>query len=135
MVGLAVSDEATLGVVDMVRHPLTHIMHAIGSLTIGSLIFGIATFRADVLPAGAPLAATGPIWLFTTIMTGLNESLLPVVVPLVELVAITALSWIWLRYGLIVQRRTVVAECSPKFVASWAAGALGGPAIPRGSAD
>jgi hypothetical protein len=54
-------------------------------------------------------------------MTGLNESLLPVVVPLVELVAITALSWMLLRYGLIVQRRTVVAECSPKFVASWAA--------------
>lgn len=55
VVGLAVSDEATLGVVDMVRHPLTHIMHAIGSLTIGSLIFGIATFRAGVLPRrGAP---------------------------------------------------------------------------------
>ena len=128
MVGLAVSDEPTLVVVDMVRHPLTHVLYAIGSLTIGSLIFGIATFRACVLPRrDAPLASTGPIWLLTTFMAGPNESSLPV--------AVTALGWMWLGYGLVAQRRTVVAECSPKFVASWAARALGGLAIPRGSAD
>ncbi len=44
-VGLAVSDEATLGILDVVTHPLAHLLYAIGSL-----VFGIATFRAGVLP-------------------------------------------------------------------------------------
>ena len=45
VVGLAVSDEATLGILDVVTHPLAHLLYAIGAL-----VFGIATFRAGVLP-------------------------------------------------------------------------------------
>jgi hypothetical protein len=52
------------------------------------------------------------------------------VVPVVVLVAITALGWMCLGYGLVAQRRTALAECSPKFVVSWAARRLGGLAIP-----
>jgi hypothetical protein len=44
-VGLAVSDEATLGILDVFTHPLAHLLYAIGAL-----VFGIATFRAGVLP-------------------------------------------------------------------------------------
>jgi hypothetical protein len=49
---------------------------------------------------------------------------------MVVLVAITALGWMCLGYGLVAQRRTALAECSPKFVVSWAARRLGGLAIP-----
>ncbi len=68
-VGLAVSDEATLGALDVITHPLAHLLYAVGSL-----IFGIATFRAGVLPRGAALlAAAGPIWLFALFNLGFGD--------------------------------------------------------------
>ena len=68
-VGLAVSDEATLGMLDVITHPLAHLLYAVGSL-----IFGIATFRAGVLPRGGALLATvGPGWLFALFMAGFGD--------------------------------------------------------------
>lgn len=65
-VGLAVSGEATLGILDVITHPLTHVLYAVGSL-----FFGIATFRTNVLPRGAALlTAVGPIRRFATFMIG-----------------------------------------------------------------
>lgn len=94
VVGLAVSDKATLGVLDIITHPLAHVLYAVGSL-----IFGIATFRAGVLPRGAALlAAVGPIWLFAMFMTGFGGG--DAVVPLVPPVVATALGWAWLGYAL-----------------------------------
>jgi hypothetical protein len=104
-VGLAVSDEATLGALDVITHPLAHLLYAVGSL-----IFGIATFRAGVLPRGAALlAAAGPIWLFALFNLGFGDgqSFLIVFVPVV----VTGLGWMWLGYALLSQRKgTVAAE-------------------------
>lgn len=104
-VGLAVSDEATLGVLDVITHPLAHLLYAVGSL-----IFGIATFRAGVLPRGAALlVAAGPIWLFALFNLGFGDgqSFLIVFVPVV----VTGLGWMWLGYALLSQRKgTVAAE-------------------------
>lgn len=94
IVGLAVSDKATLGILDVITHPLAHVLYAVGSL-----IFGIATFRANVLPRGAALlAAVGPIWLFAMFMTGFGggEALIPLLAPVLA----TTLGWMWLGYAL-----------------------------------
>ena len=91
-VGLAVSEEATLGVLDVVTHPLAHLIYAVGSL-----LFGIATFRAGVLPRPAALlVALGPISLLAVFVGGLGNS---AVLPLLP-VAAMAMGWIWLGYGL-----------------------------------
>jgi hypothetical protein len=93
-VGLTVSDEATLGVLDMITHPLAHLLYAVGSL-----VFGIATFRAGILPrGGALLVAVGPIWLFALFNLGFGDgqSFLLVFVPVV----VTGLGWMWLGYTL-----------------------------------
>ena len=103
-VGLAVSDEATLGVLDVITHPLAHLLYAVGSLA-----FGIATFRAGVLPrGGALLAAVGPIWLFALFNLGFGggQSFLIVFVPVV----VTGLGWMWLGYALLSQRKGTVTE-------------------------
>ncbi len=105
-VGLAVSDEATLGILDVITHPLAHLFYAVGSL-----VFGIVTFRADVLPrGGALLAAVGPIWLFALFNLGFGngESFLLVFVPVV----VTGLGWIWLGYALL-SERNLPAEPEP----------------------
>ena len=105
VVGLAVSDEATLGVLDVITHPLAHVLYAIGSL-----VFGIATFRASVLPrGGALLMAVGPIWLFASFMIGLGDTVLPILVP----VAVTALGWMWLGYALYSERKETSGEPEP----------------------
>lgn len=106
-VGLAVSDEATLGVLDVITHPLAHLVYAVGSL-----IFGIATFRAGVLPSGgALLAAVGPIWLFALFNLGFGDgqSFLLVFVPVV----VTGLGWIWLGYALLSERKDLPMEPEP----------------------
>ncbi len=103
-VGLTVSDEATLGVLDVITHPLAHMLYAVGSL-----IFGIATFRAGVLPrGGALLAAIGPVWLFALFNLGFGggQSFLIVFVPVV----VTGLGWIWLGYALLSERKGALAE-------------------------
>ncbi|CAA9465421.1 MAG: hypothetical protein AVDCRST_MAG28-4017 [uncultured Rubrobacteraceae bacterium] len=105
VVGLAVSDEATLGVLDVITHPLAHVLYAIGSL-----VFGIATFRAGILPrGGALLMAVGPIWLFASFMIGLGDTVLPILVP----VAVTALGWMWLGYALHSERKETSVEPEP----------------------
>jgi hypothetical protein len=104
-VGLTVSDEATLGILDVVTHPLAMFLYSVGSL-----IFGIATFRAGVLPRGAALLmASGPIWLFTMMMSGLVGPDRPLVLPLVPWAA-TALGWAWLGYALHSEREEIAAE-------------------------
>ena len=61
VVGLSVGEEATLGVLDVLAHPLSMLLYSFGSV-----LFGIATFQASVLPrAGALLLAIGaPLWFF-----------------------------------------------------------------------
>ena len=104
-VGLTVSDEATLGILDVITHPLAMLLYAVGSL-----IFGIATFRAGVLPRGAALlVALGPIWLFAMMMSGLVGPDQPLVLPLVPWAA-TALGWAWLGYELLSERKGIAAE-------------------------
>ncbi len=106
-VGLTVSDEATLGVLDVIVHPLAHLLYAVGSL-----IFGIATFREGILPrGGAFLAAIGPVWLFALFNLGFGggESFLVVFVPIV----VTGLGWMWLGYALLSERKGTVAEPQP----------------------
>ena len=103
-VGLAVGDEATLGVLDVITHPLAHLLYAIGSL-----VFGVATYRAGVLPrGGALLVAVGPIWLFALFNLGFGggQSFLIVFVPVV----VTGLGWMWLGYALLSQRKGTVTE-------------------------
>lgn len=103
-VGLTVSDEATLGILDVITHPLAHLLYAVGSL-----IFGIATFRAGALPrGGALLAAVGPIWLFALFNLGFGngQSFLLVFVPVV----VTGLGWMWLGCALLPKRKGSVTE-------------------------
>jgi hypothetical protein len=103
-VGLLVSDEATLGVLDAITHPLAHLLYAVGSL-----IFGISTFRAGVLPrGGALLAAVGPIWLLALFVSGFGnaQAFLLLSVPVV----VTGLGWMWLGYALLAQRKGTSAE-------------------------
>lgn len=105
VVGLAVSDEATLGILDVLTHPAAHVLYAIGSL-----LFGIATYRAGVLPrAGALLMAVGPIWLFASFMAGIGNTVLPIAVP----VAVTALGWMWLGHALFSETREPSARPEP----------------------
>lgn len=78
VVGLAMSDEAALGLLDVLTHPAAHVL----LYAVGSLLFGIATYRAGVLPRGGALPmAVGPIWLFASFMAGLGQTVLPIVVP------------------------------------------------------
>lgn len=106
-VGLAVSDEATLGTLDVITHPLAHLFYAVGSL-----IFGVATFRAGILPrGGALLAAVGPIWLFALFNLGFGDgqSFLLLSVPVV----VTGLGWMWMGYALLSERGDLPAKPEP----------------------
>ncbi len=92
VIGLAVSDEATLGVLDVVTHPLAHLLYALGSL-----VFGIALLFKGALPKpGALLMALGPIALLATFVIGLNEAVVITMIPALA----TGLGWILLGYGL-----------------------------------
>lgn len=109
MIGPAVSNEATLGILDVIAHPFAMLLYAVVSL-----IFGIATFRAGVLPRGAALlVAFGPIVLFAMMMmsglAGPDRSILPPLVPW----AATALGWTWLGYTLLSERRIGGRESAP----------------------
>ena len=92
VVGLAVSDEATLGVLDIVTHPLAHLLYSLGSL-----VLGIALLRKGTLPKpGVLLMAIGPIALLATFVIGLNEAVVVTMIPAVA----TGLGWMILGYGL-----------------------------------
>ena len=78
-----------------VTHVLAHAFYAIGSVP-----FGIATFRAGVLPkAAAVMVAVGPAWQFVLSLGGLDGSYLLLLPPF----AVTALGWMWLGYALLAE--------------------------------
>ena len=106
VVGLTVSDEATLGVLDVIAHPLAQLLY-----TLGSLIFGVALLRKGTLPKPAALLATvGPVALFALFALGLNQSFAPIMVA----VTATGLGWVWLGYALLFeQKKSVVPEPQP----------------------
>ena len=103
VIGLTVGDKATIGILDMIAHMLSHVFYALGSL-----LLGIATFRTGVLPkAAAILMAVGPVWLFAMFGIGLNQSFVLLLPPVMA----TALGWIWLGYALISEnKREPLAE-------------------------
>lgn len=89
VVGVTVSDEATLGVLDAIAHPLPMLLYAAGSL-----LFGVATYQSGLLSRGAAvMVAAGPTLFFATIMGGLQDwqPLIPTLV--------TGLGWAWLGYS------------------------------------
>ncbi len=92
VVGLAVGDEATLGVLDIIAHPLSQVLY-----TLGSAIFGVALFRKGTLPKpGALLVAVGPVALFALFMTGNQQAMVPIMASVVA----TGLGWAVLGHGL-----------------------------------
>jgi len=94
VVGLIVGDEATLGILDVITHPLAQLLY-----TLGSAIFGIALLRRGTLPKpGALLAAVGPVALFALFMTGNGDG--QAVVPIMAAVVATGLGWVLLGLGL-----------------------------------
>lgn len=106
VVGLAISDEATLGVLDIITHPLAQLLY-----TLGSVIFGVALFRKGTLPtAGALLVAVGPVALFALFMAGFNQAIVPIMTSVVG----TGLGWAVLGYGLLGQQRS--SETPPMIV-------------------
>ena len=105
VVGLAVSDEATLGVLDVVTHPLAQLLY-----TLGSLIFGVALLSKGTLPKSAALLATvGPVALFALFALGLNQSFAPIIVA----VTATGLGWTWLGYALLFEQKKSVSTSQP----------------------
>jgi hypothetical protein len=94
VVGLAVSDEATLGVLDVITYPLVQLLY-----TFGSAIFGVALFRKGTLPRpGALLVAVGPLALFALFMSGNGNQ--QSMVPIMASVVATGLGWAVLGLGL-----------------------------------
>ena len=92
VVGLAVGDEATLGVLDIIAHPLSQLLY-----TLGSAIFGVALLRKGTLPKpGALLVAVGPVALFALFMTGNQQAMVPIMASVVA----TGLGWALLGIGL-----------------------------------
>ena len=92
VVGLAVGDKATLGVLDVITHPLAQLLY-----TLGSAIFGVALFRKGTLPKpGALLTAAGPVALFALFMTGNQQATVLIMASVVA----TGLGWVLLGLGL-----------------------------------
>ena len=78
-----------------VTHAFAHALYAVGSI-----LFGIATFRAGVLPkVAAVMVAAGPAWQFVLSLGGVDGSYLLLLPPF----AVTALGWMWLGYALIAE--------------------------------
>jgi hypothetical protein len=100
VVGLSVGEEATLGVLDVLAHPLSMLLYSVGSV-----LFGIATFQASVLPrAGALLLVVGgPLWFFgpaffSSLIDGSEDWLL--VLPAMVPAALFGGGWGLLGYAL-----------------------------------
>jgi hypothetical protein len=97
VIGLTVGEKATMGILDVIAHMLSHVFYALGSI-----LLGIATFRAGILPkAAAILMAIGPVWLFAMFGAGFNQSFLLLLPPVIA----TALGWMWLGYALISEKK------------------------------
>ena len=104
VVGLAVSDEATLGVLDIITHPLAQLLY-----TLGSAIFGFALLRKGTLPKpGALLVAVGTLALFALFITGNQKA----VVPITASVVATGLGWATLGHGIRGQEQPTGASLS-----------------------
>ena len=98
VVGLAVSDEATLGILDVITHPLAQLLYTLGSAT-----FGVALLRKGTLPRlGALLVAAGPVALFALFAVGLNQATVLIMASVVA----TGLGWALLGFGLRAERAT-----------------------------
>lgn len=105
VIGLTVGDEATMGIPDMIAHMLSHVFYALGSI-----LLGIATYRAGILPKiGAIMMGIGPVWLFVMFMAGLNQSFVLLLPP----VAATGLGWAWLGYALYNEKRRPLVRPQP----------------------
>ncbi len=108
VIGLTVGDEATMGIPDLIAHMLSHVFYAVGSI-----LLGIATYRAGVLPkAAAVMMAVGPAWLFLMFMAGINQSFVLLLPPVV----LTAFGWVWLGYALYNEKRRPLVQPRP---AAW----------------
>jgi hypothetical protein len=104
VVGLSVGEEATLGVLDVVAHPLSMLVYSVGSV-----LFGIATFRAKALPrAGALLLVIGaPLWFFgpaffSSLINGSEDWIL--VIPAMVPAALFGGGWALLGYALLSEK-------------------------------
>jgi hypothetical protein len=105
VIGLTVSDEATLGIPDLIAHMLSHVFYAVGSV-----LLGIATYRVGILPkAAAVMMSIGPAWLFAMFMAGINQSFVLLLPP----VMLTALGWMWLGYALYSEKRRPLVQPEP----------------------
>jgi hypothetical protein len=105
VVGLAVGDKATTGILDVIAHMLSHVFYALGSL-----LLGVATFRTGIMPkAAAILMAIGPAWLFAMFMAGLNQSMVLLLPPVMA----TTFGWMWLGYALLSEKGKAFAGPRP----------------------
>jgi hypothetical protein len=113
VVGLSVGEEATLGVLDVLAHPLSMLQYSVGSV-----LFGIATFQANVLPRAGALLLTvgGPLWFFgpaffSSLINGSENWLLvlPAMVPAV----LFGGGWALLGYALLSEKGERAAHLHP----------------------
>lgn len=101
VIGLSVGDKATMGLPDVIAHMLSHVFYALGSI-----LLGMATYRAGILPKPAALLmGIGPLWLFAMFMTGLNQSFVLLLPPVLAM----ALGWMWLGYALLFEEEPKAA--------------------------
>ncbi len=95
VVGIGVGEAATLGVLDIVTHPLAMLLY-----TVGSVIFGAATLRAGVLPRGGALLLVvgSPLWFVFVVFLGRAfEGAAALIYSVPALVF--AAGWMWLGHA------------------------------------
>lgn len=101
VIGPLAGDGATAGFPDLVAHALSHVFYAAGSV-----LLGIATYRAGVLPKEpAVMAGVGPAWQLALFFTGAERSFTLLLPPSV----LTALGWMWLGYALFREKKVPAA--------------------------
>jgi hypothetical protein len=100
VVGLSVGEEATVGVLDVLAHPLSMLLYSVGSV-----LFGISTFQASVLPRGGALLLIfgGPLWFFgppffSSLINGSADWLL--VIPAMVPAVLFGSGWVLLGHAL-----------------------------------
>ncbi len=95
VIGLTTSGSGT-GVLQFVAHALSHVFYATGSV-----LLGLATFRAGVLPkAAAVMMGLGPALQLALSVGSIAQSYLLLLLPF----AITALGWVWLGRALLAEK-------------------------------
>lgn len=97
---LGVGEGSTPMWLDMITHPLAMLL-----MVLGSMVFGVATYRAALLPrGGALLVVIGPLVLLGLLFGGIENALL------LAPAALFGLGWAWLGYGLVSRREGTVAR-------------------------